>query len=89
MKLKLKLTDSVAELIIQTENAAISEDLATYKNGNYTVDEAKIEELIHIANDLNNFNGQNDLYFVKKIMSELLSDSEKEELIEWLNYKTT
>lgn len=74
--------DRFLEVIINSQNTSIIEDLSIYKDGKFTITNNDIEMFITVANDCSRFNGIKDIDFVKKIFDVFLSDNEKESFIE-------
>lgn len=86
MNLKLRTKGTIAELIIETGNSKIVEDLVSYnKEKGWHINDETIEQFITLANDSSRFNSVSDVDFVKKIFDAFLSDGEKEEFLNRLN----
>jgi hypothetical protein len=90
MKISTRYTNLAANIIIESDNIRISEDLAEFKrdkegNCKWKVPETIIEQLITAARDFSLFNDQDDADFIKKICDAFLNDFEREELIEYLS----
>ncbi len=74
--------DTIAEIVINTGNSKIVEDVCEYrKDKGWHVSESFIEQLITTAFDYSRFNGQSDVKTVQLIINAFLNDSEREELI--------
>lgn len=69
---------STADLIIESGNTKITEDVA-YNN---KVDDSLIEQLITVANEMSRYNNVSDVDFVVSIFEAFLNDSEREEFLE-------
>ena len=79
MEIKLNTRGLVAELIVTSGNATITEDVAEINGGFGHIQVNLIQDFLSIANQMHNYNRNNsDVEFVKMVHDTfLLSDSEK------------
>lgn len=81
MDIKVKTYGNICELIIESGNAKIVEDVAT---DNLKVPKSEIEALIRTAYELSRFNKASDLDFLTDIIDTFASDTEKSHIVEYL-----
>lgn len=78
MEIKLNTRGLVAELIVTSGNATITEDVAEINGGFGHIQVNLIQDFLSIANQMHNYNRNNsDVEFVKMVHDTFLSDSEK------------
>lgn len=83
MKFKLESRSSIAEIIVEEGNTKIVEDVAVYtREKEWHIHEDQIEEVLKLAYDMFKFSNFSDVDIAEHIVTNLLSSSEREELIE-------
>jgi hypothetical protein len=85
MEIKIKESDLIFELTIQSGNATIQEDLAKIRENDAYVPNSEIHKFIDVAKDMNFFNGKSDVDFLKMIYDGYLTQSEQEEFRDEIN----
>lgn len=86
MEIKLNTRYTLAEMVIESGNTKIREDVSEMsKGGGYIIPDKNIENLITIAFEMSLFNGVSDVSFVKKLYDNFLSDSERDEFMELIS----
>jgi len=86
MEIKIHQKDTFFEVIIETGNAQFKEDVAEYDTRRgWFIDEKTIRQCIALANEMSRFNSESDIDFVKNIADAFLNDSEKNQLIAYLD----
>lgn len=81
MDIKVKTYGNICELIIESGNAKIVEDVAT---DNLQVPQTDIDSLVRVALELNRFNRGTDLDFFTGIIDLFASDTEKSHIANYL-----
>lgn len=85
MKIALRTRTNVADLIIESENTRITEDIAFGSPSK--IEESTIEDFISVAFEMSRYNQVDDVNFVKTIYDNFLSDSERNRFLELINQK--
>lgn len=86
MNIKLNTRPLVAEIVIESGNTKIVEDLATASRGSSCcIPDSEIENFLTIANEMSRYNNYSDVQFAKLVVDSFLNDSERKQLIELLS----
>lgn len=86
MEIKLNTRYTLAEMVIESGNTKIREDVSEMsKGGGYIIPDKNIENLITIAFEMSRFNRVSDVSFLKKLYDNFLSDSERDEFMELIS----
>ena len=88
MKIETREYNNVLmEVIVESDNVNVKEDVARYKDGKAFVEESLIDEFFNVGFDLSNFNNRSDVDTMYNLTQQFLSDGEQEELKELLKDK--
>lgn len=81
MEIELKTKGLIAELLVKSGNAKITEDIAIIEKGVGRIEDAQIEKFVTIAREMNLYNNKSDLEFVKMVHDAFLNDVERKEFL--------
>lgn len=82
MEITVRTYSSICELIFESGNTKIVEDVATH---NLKVPKSEIEKLIKAAIELSRFNKTPDVDFITDIIDDWTNDNEKEQIKDYLS----
>lgn len=84
MEIKLRTRSYIAEIVVESGNAKITEDLARMNSstGNAFIPDDEIYDFITVAREMHLFNKGRDIDFVKMVYEAFLTDRERAEFLD-------